>query len=393
MGQSAGPGRLFIINIVINIMNFITIMVMNRLIITKIAIKNVMFIPIMVIIGLAAMAGCLAPLPFDERAWQKTVAAGRPADLYAPHRDTKGRFFNPWLPQNRSSWEVARWFLSANSLPELDKSPSTAPAVQNDGAYLKDPKDQASLTWVGHATFAVNWDGQVVVTDPFFSERAWLVKRLVPPAFGPETIPPGAVVVISHNHYDHLDEDSVKALAAKSRFVCPLGLGGLLREMGAQKITELDWWQSIEIDGTVFTCLPAQHWSRRLGQGYNESLWCAWLLSRGQRKVFYGGDSGYFIGFKEIGRRHPGIDVALMPVGAYAPRWFMHYAHMDMAEVLTAFADLGAKAMVPTQWGVLKLGDEPAAWPAKALGQAMGGDPALKARVKIMPVGGRLMLD
>ena len=350
-------------------------------------------ITIMVIFSMLGTTGCLAPRPFDEDAWRQKVRAERESGLYAPHKTADGRFFNPWLPQNRSSWEVVRWFLSRNSLPELKDRELSAPVEENHGAYLKDPKAPASLTWVGHATFALNWDGQVVLTDPFFSERAWLVGRLVPPAFGPDAVPSGAVVLISHNHYDHLDEDSIAALAEKARFICPLGLGGLLKEMGAKKVTELDWWQSIEIGGTVFTCLPAQHWSRRLGQGYNESLWCAWLMTKGGRKVFYGGDSGYFIGFKEIGRRYPNIDVALMPVGAYAPRWFMHYAHMDISEVLQAFGDLGAKIMVPTQWGVLKLGDEPAAWPAQALREAVAGDCGLKARVRIMPVGGRLLLD
>ena len=344
-------------------------------------------------ITITVISGCLAPRPFDEEAWRRKVQAEKASALHAPHRTAGGVFFNPWLPQNRSSWEVLRWFLSRNSLPELNNKEYITPVEKNSGAYLKDPKAPASLTWVGHATFALNWDGQVVVTDPFFSERAFVVKRLVPPAFGPEALPNNTVVVISHNHYDHLDEGSVKALAAKARFICPLGLGGLLREMGAERVTELDWWQSLMIDGTKFTCLPVQHWSRRLGQGYNQSLWCAWLMTRNGRQVLYAGDSGYFVGFKEIGRRYPGIDLALMPVGAFAPRWFMHYAHMDIPEVLKAFDDLGAKVMVPTQWGVLKLGDGPAAWPAQALREAVAGDPALKAKVRIMPVGGRLMLD
>ena len=343
--------------------------------------------------SISVINGCLAPRPFDEDAWQQKVRAEQESKLYAPHRTKDGVFFNPWLPQNRSSWEVVRWFLSRNSLPELDNSGSAAPTVENKGAYLKDPQAPASITWVGHATFTLNWDGQVIVTDPFFSERAWVVKRLVPPAFGPEALPDDTIIVISHNHYDHLDEDSIEALAEKARFICPLGIGELLRDMGAKRVTELDWWQSIEINGTKFTCLPTQHWSRRLGQGYNESLWCAWLMTKGGRQVLYAGDSGYFIGFKEIGRRYPNIDMALMPVGAYAPRWFMHYAHMDIPETLQAFTDLGARIMVPTQWGVLKLGDEPAAWPAKALREAVAGAPQLKAKVRILPVGGRLLLD
>jgi len=144
------------------------------------------------------------------------------------------------------------------------------------------------------------------------------------------------------------------------------------------------------VGGTRFTCLPAQHWSRRFGQGTNETLWCSWLMERGGRKVYYGGDSGYFKGYHEFGRRYPGIDVALLPIGAFLPRWFMHYPHMNIPEVLRAFADLGARYLVPTQWGVLELGDEPAAWPAAVLREAAAERPELVSRVAILPVGGRL---
>ncbi|MFZ5585589.1 MAG: MBL fold metallo-hydrolase [Thermodesulfobacteriota bacterium] len=343
---------------------------------------------------LALLAGgCLAPRPFDEAAWRRLVAAQDPAALHAPHHDpATGEFFNPWLPQDRSWWEFWRWVLSGNSAPE-GAPDRPAPVEANSGAYLADPAAPPSLTWIGHATFALQWGGPVVLTDPFFGHRAAIIKRLLPPAFGPEAIPPGAVALISHNHYDHLDAASVAALGAKTRFLCPLGLAGLLRAMGAAEVQELDWWQSVEIEGTRFTCLPAQHWSRRFGQGLNQSLWCAWLIEREGRRVFYGADSGYFVGFKEFGRRWPGIDLALMPVGAYLPRWFMHYAHMDPAEVIDASLDLGARVVVPTQWGVLKLGDEPAAWPAEALAQEAARRPDWRGRLAIMPVGGRIRLD
>ena len=345
---------------------------------------------LVVVLGFTGLG--LAPLPFDEAAWRRKVESCRPRLLRATHRDEQGRFFNPWLRQQRSLWRLVRWRLSRNSLDTGGQAPPPAPRVANPGSYLKDPKAPASLTWVGHATFVIQWGGQVVVTDPFFSRRALVVERLVPPAFGPQAIPAGAVVLISHNHYDHLDADSVAALGERVLFLCPRGLGPLIREMGGRRVRELDWWQSLEVGGTRFTFLPLQHWSRRLGQSYNQSLWGGWLLQRGGRKIFYGGDSGYFVGFKEFGRLFPGIEVALLPVGAYQPRWFMHYAHMDVAEALRAFSELGARIMVPTQWGVLKLGDEPASWPVVELRRALARRPKLRERVKILPVGGRLLL-
>ena len=179
---------------------------------------------------LAAMllgTGCLSPKPFDEAAWQKTVAATDPAKLYAPHRDADGRFFNPWLVQDKSTWDLFRWWLSSSSLGDMKDEDYPVPTVVNNGAYLRDPKAPASLTWVGHATYVVQWGGQVVLTDPFFSGSAAVVGRNAPPAFGLDALPRGVVVLISHNHYDHLDSDAVAALAGKaSLFLCPLGLGG-----------------------------------------------------------------------------------------------------------------------------------------------------------------------
>ena len=345
------------------------------------------------LVALALMTGCLPGRPFDEAAWRKRVEATRTSDLRAPHRDADGRFFNPWDPQQRSFWDFLRWRLSRADESGASPEETETWTVENDGAYLSDPEQPPSVTHIGHATFAIQWDDRVVVTDPFFSARAAIVKRLVPPAFGPDQIPAGSVVVISHNHYDHLDAQSIEALAPKARFLCPLGLGAFLRSRGATNVRELDWWESREIDGTVFTCLPAQHWSRRFGQGYNETLWCSWLLERKGRRVYYGADSGYFKGFREFGRLYPGIDMALLGVGAYAPRWFMHYVHMDIPEVLRAFQDLGAKTLVPTQWGVLELGDEPASGPIRVLKEELQHSPELGAGVRVLPIGGRLLLN
>lgn len=340
-----------------------------------------------------SLAGCLPPRPFDEEAWRAKVAAQDPAALYAPHRRPDGAFFNPWQPEDRSRWSFWRWVLSRNSLGEDAGNDPDTPVQANDGAYLRDSNAPDSLTWVGHATFALQWSGQVVLTDPFFSQRAAVVKRKVPAPFGPQAVPEGAVVLISHNHYDHLDADSLEALLPRAGVtLCPLGLGPLLRELGAKEVRELDWWQSVEVGGTRFTCLPAQHWTRRLGQGYNEVLWCAWLMERGGRKIFFGADSGYFVGYREIGRRYPGIDLALLPMGAYQPRWFMHYAHMNPPEVVQAFQDLGARLLIPMQWGVMPLGDEPPAWPLKDLENYLRDRPKLKTRLQALPVGGRLML-
>ena len=341
-------------------------------------------------------AGCFAPKPFDEEAWREKYQATDAKALYAPHQHPNGDFFNPWLPQpEKSALDLLRWKLfSRNSVPDQNGRYATAEVKANDGAYLRDPHAPPSLTWVGHATYVLQMDRKVFITDPFFSERALLPKRLVPPAFGPGNLPGGLVVLISHNHYDHLDADSIEALAAKAALmICPLGLGDFLKEHGAKNVREMDWWQKLTVGGVTITCLPVQHWSRRWGMDTNKTLWCSYMLEGAGLKVFYGADSGYFKGFAEIGRRFPGMDVALLGIGATHPRWMMHYAHLDIPEAVHAFHDLKPRLLVPTQWGVLKLGDEPAAYPAELLRRAAEKDKALKKALRLLPVGGRLMLE
>ncbi len=123
----------------------------------------------------------------------------------------------------------------------------------------------------------------------------------------------------------------------------PLGLGEWFRKRGRDNVVELDWWQSARHGRFTITCLPAQHWSRRIEHGTNETLWCSWLVDSGLRKYFFAGDTGYFPGFAEFGRRFGPIDVAMLPIGAYEPRWFMQYQHMDPADAYQAFLDLGAR--------------------------------------------------
>jgi L-ascorbate metabolism protein UlaG (beta-lactamase superfamily) len=149
----------------------------------------------------------------------------------------------------------------------------------------------------------------------------------------------------------------------------------------------------VEVGGTTLVCLPAQHWSNRLDMGRNRSLWAAWLLITPTRKIYIGGDSGYFHGFAEIGERFGPIDDAIIPIGAFEPRWFMAYSHLDIDESLRAFESLRATRMIPMQFGIFQLGDEPAAFPAWELRRALATRPDLAARVHIPAVGERLMLE
>lgn len=266
-----------------------------------------------------------------------------------------------------------------------------APWLPNDGASLARTEAGGAVTWVGHSTFAIHDRDDVVLTDPHWGARALLPRRLSPPGLPLAAVAAAAFAVLSHNHYDHLDSWTVRQLPVSIDWYVPLGLGPWLRRRTAARVVELDWWQSARRGRWTLTCLPAQHWSNRLDMARNSSLWCGWLLDSGQRRYYFAGDSAYFHGFTEIGRRFPGIDVALLPIGAYEPRWFMRAQHMNPAEAWRAFGDLGARQLVAMHWGAFDLTDEPAnAAPGvlRTLVRRHAGAAALE-RVQILAVGER----
>jgi len=346
---------------------------------------------IALLLPLIGFPACLHAPPFDEVHWRRIVEKQDPALLYAPHVKD-GRFFNPWLPMEEKGFgALIRWKLSAKtSYTEKEEQfkPSQLPGLSE---RLQQQRGDF-IAWIGHNTFLIRVNGQYWLTDPIFSDRALLPKRKTPPALTIEEFN-GAVkklnVLISHNHHDHLDKNSIRKLPADTRIIVPLGLGKLIQSWGRSSVQEMDWWKSLDVGlGITLVCLPAQHWSRRLGQGYNESLWASFLLISPSLKIYLGGDSGYFAGYREIGRKYPGIDYALLPTTAYHPRWFMHYAHLNAEETLYAFQDLRARWLIPTQWGTFRLGNEPIGYPVIDLRRAMKSRGFDASRVVILDLGG-----
>lgn len=177
-------------------------------------------------------------------------------------------------------------------------------------------------------------------------------------------------------------------------WLVPLGLRGTIARFGFAEVRELDWWQQVEVAGWRFTLLPAQHWSRRLSQPENSTLWGSWLVETPAARVFFAGDTGYFHGFAEYGRRFPGCDLAVLPIGAYQPRWFMAPAHMDPAEALRATRDLAARRLVPVHWGTFDLSDEGVDEPPRELLRqlAKAENADLRDAVRVLPTGGSLEL-
>jgi L-ascorbate metabolism protein UlaG (beta-lactamase superfamily) len=233
---------------------------------------------------------------------------------------------------------------------------------------------EPSVTWIGHATLLVQAASVAVLTDPVFSSRVGgLVKRLAPPGLRPHQLPPLDLVVISHNHRDHLDEPSVRAIGPQVQFAVPLGLGSWFTRRGFQRTIELDWWQRHAFaPGATVTMVPSQHWSQRTFGDLNQSLWGGYVIEAGTTRFYFAGDTGYPGAFAEIGRRLPGIDFALLPIGAYEPRWFMHAQHMGPDEAARAFAELGARWLVPMHFATFRLTDEPLDEPPRRLREVMG---------------------
>ncbi|MCG8618067.1 MAG: MBL fold metallo-hydrolase, partial [Desulfobacterales bacterium] len=168
----------------------------------------------------------------------------------------------------------------------------------------------------------------------------------------------------------------------------PLGLGDYVKKMDKPHTREMDWWEEADLGGGVrLIFLPTQHWSMRITQGRNKSLWGAWLLITPAHTIYFGGDSGYFKGFAETGSRFPGIDYAFMATTAYHPRWFMHYQHMNVPEAVRGFEELGARYFIPTQWATFPLGNEPPGFPGLDLKRYIRDENLDASRFKILDIG------
>lgn len=285
-----------------------------------------------------------------------------------------GRFAdrNPYVTPkdtNAIDFFMMRWFGDdpwADQLAELRENPDLVPLTELQIEALMAPTQAPQITWLGHATFLLQYQGVNVLTDPILSERASPFsfagpQRLTPAPLSVAQLPPIDVVIISHNHYDHLDEDTIRGLGANVNYMVPLGLSEWFVELGigAQRVHEFDWWQQAEFGALTITATPSQHWSARSLWDKNDSLWASWHIAIDDWQVWFGGDTGYNpFQFNEIGERFPSIDDALIPIGAYLPRWFMKPQHVNPAEALQIHQDLGAKRSYAMHWGTYQLAAE-----------------------------------
>jgi L-ascorbate metabolism protein UlaG (beta-lactamase superfamily) len=270
------------------------------------------------------------------------------------------RFFNPDGDEPRSARDLLRWWRTRR----VEPWPADLPAAMADPPRATGP-DEIAVTWIGHSTLLLHANGRAVLTDPVFTRHAGPFgrvgpRRVRPPALAIAGLPPIDLVVVSHNHYDHLQPSNLRALQARfaPAFVTTLGNRRLLEKLGLRRVSELDWWETAEAAGMEVVCTPARHFSARSPFDRNRTLWGGFAVRTGRRTLYFTGDTGYSPLFREVGRRVPEIEVACVPIGAYDPRWFMRPVHVDPEEAVQIHLDVGARRSIGMHFGTFRLTDE-----------------------------------
>ncbi|WP_343562171.1 MBL fold metallo-hydrolase [Kiloniella sp. b19] len=300
----------------------------------------------------------------------------------------KAGFFNFWFDVRfKEKWPDAEALAESPPIPRQE--------VDLERVKNPDPAE-VQVTWVGHSTFLIQHDGLNILTDPIFSERASPFsfagpKRYTKPAITLEDLPRIDAVVISHNHYDHMDNETIRALGNGPVWYVPLKNRELLEDENVTNVVELDWWEEHDFGQVRFTLTPTQHWSARGLFDRYESLWGSWAIkfTNTEANLWFGGDTGYNdVQFKQIGDRLGPFDLSLIPIGAYAPRWFMKASHVDPVDAVNIHKDILSRNSIGMHWGTFVLTSEPVTEPPEALSSALRDAELSEKSFTTLPIGG-----
>ncbi len=325
-----------------------------------------------------------------------TDATG-PSPLGPAPRDGDGRFVNPAGELSHGSLGVRIPFFLRRLAGSFHSRSGAPERIANDGALLRQNAGHSvpSVTWIGHATLLVQMEHVTFLTDPIWSDTPSPVsflgpRRFVAPGVALRDLPKIDFVVVSHNHYDHLDLPTLKALAARdpeTRFLVPLGNGTLLREQGIARVEEFDWGDTTRHRGVTIHCLPAQHWSKRGIGDDRKALWSSWAVTAPDRRFYFAGDSGYSDDFARIGTALGPFDLAALPIGAYEPKAMMRESHMNPEEAARAAVELGTRTALAMHFGTFDLSDEPLDEPPRRFLDAAASGPLGHAAAWVMRIG------
>jgi L-ascorbate metabolism protein UlaG (beta-lactamase superfamily) len=321
------------------------------------------------------------------------VTTSEAAAALPAHHRAGGGFRNP--PGSPRQSATLRDFLR---FMLVDMRRAKVPAVPAEHIAAA-PPDLAALAenevaWLGHACFALRMAGKLILTDPYLSRTAgpfgFGPKRFIDSPVAARDLPTLDLIAISHNPYDHIDVDALRAYRWRDEtpVVCPLGVAPLIRRCGFTRVIELDWWQDWRFGDLAVTCLPAVHFSGRGPFDRNRTLWCSFALASGSRKVWFGGDTAPGAVFREVGERAGPFDLAIVGIGAYEPRSIMKASHATPEEAIAIARDLKARAALGMHWGTIMLTPEdpfeaPERFRRAALEQQFG-----EASAWTMPIGG-----
>lgn len=296
---------------------------------------------------------------------------------YNPHaaHHTRFGFRNPHIPEEFNKRKIFHWTASINSMKSAYQSHAGAGFVTPDLQKIDNPTPhKTQVTWIGHSSFLIQYNGINILTDPVFSDRTSPVSFVGPTRLSPlgltfEQLPKIDYVLISHNHYDHLDTRSLIQLGDHPKYFVPLGIKQWFKNTKLNyTVNELDWWDTLKEPELKITSVPAQHFSSRTLLDFNETLWCGWVIDFGQdRKIYFAGDTGFSKHFKEIGSRIGPMELSLIPIGAYEPRHILKHIHVNPEEAVKIHKDVKSKNSLGMHWGTFRLTGEPSLEPPREL--------------------------